>query len=273
MPNEQLRMTPEVPDPSERVMPKTLSYLSSSGAASPGWRGNSGSRPEQSQLDVSDGFAGLSFPAGGLPLPMDAGPPYAVKDGALRKLAWLYGVKLARHAHDRMEERTPLHSSHVDLIQRAVDTLGLPKGSYHLPLRDKGGSVIGYAQFKGVENRKAPVLATVLGPKMKPGGENIENRIKLSHEPETNATMDKPPTTPDAEGESAATPEYNGKFTTDTLDPRPPGSLASTRAATRVGSSQLPLADALRKAFNDLRMTETNTIDQGSTAPETGAEG
>lgn len=89
--------------------------------------------------------------------------------------------KVAAHAHDRMRERTELHPGHVDLIQRAVDTLGLPKGAYHLPLRNRDGSVIGYAQFKGVPNRKAPVLATVLGPGMKPGGQDIEAMIKLNH--------------------------------------------------------------------------------------------
>lgn len=88
--------------------------------------------------------------------------------------------KEAAHAHERMRERTDLHTSHVDLIQRAVDTLGLPKGSYHLPLRRRDGEVIGYAQFKGVPNRRAPVLATILGPAMKPGGQDIEAMIKLN---------------------------------------------------------------------------------------------
>jgi hypothetical protein len=89
--------------------------------------------------------------------------------------------KSAAHAHDRMQERTDLHPSYVDLVQRAVDTLSLPKGSYHLPLRNQDGSVHGYAQFKGVPNRKAPVLATILGPKMRPGGQDIEAMIKLNH--------------------------------------------------------------------------------------------
>jgi hypothetical protein len=40
--------------------------------------------------------------------------------------------------------------------------------------------VIGYAQFKGVPNRRAPVLATILGPEMTPGGANIEDMLKLS---------------------------------------------------------------------------------------------
>ena len=101
-----------------------------------------------------------------------------------RRVAEAFGPesegKVAAHAHERMAERTDLHPGHVDLIQRAVDTLGLPKGSYHLPLRQRDGSVIGYAQFKGVPNRKAPVLATILGPAMRPGGQDIEKMIKLS---------------------------------------------------------------------------------------------
>lgn len=89
-------------------------------------------------------------------------------------------LKLAAHAHDRMKERTDLHPGHVDLIQRAVDTLGLGPGTYHLPLRAQAGHVIGYAQFKSVPNRKTPVLATVLGPEMTPGGTDIERMIKLN---------------------------------------------------------------------------------------------
>lgn len=87
--------------------------------------------------------------------------------------------KTSAHAHDRIEERTEFHRSHVDLIQRAVDTLSLGPGTYHLPLRHQDGRVAGYAQFKSVPNRKSPVLATILGPQMRPGGENIERMIGL----------------------------------------------------------------------------------------------
>lgn len=87
--------------------------------------------------------------------------------------------KTSAHAHDRMVERTEFHPSHVDLIQRAVDTLSLGEGSYHLPLRGQDGGVLGYAQFKSVPNRKSPVLATILGPEMRPGGHNIEQMIGL----------------------------------------------------------------------------------------------
>jgi hypothetical protein len=88
-------------------------------------------------------------------------------------------MKLAWHAHDRMMERTPFHPSYVDQLQRAVDTLGLEGDEYYLPLRNKDGSIAGFAQFKRVPNRKWPVLATVLGPRMRPSGENIEMMLKL----------------------------------------------------------------------------------------------
>lgn len=86
-------------------------------------------------------------------------------------------IKHADHAHDRIRERTPFHESHVDLVQRAVDTLGLGQGTYHLPLRHGDGVVAGYAQFRSVPNRKYPVLTTVLGPTMTPTGVNIEDLI------------------------------------------------------------------------------------------------
>lgn len=93
-------------------------------------------------------------------------------------LGGLCTVKLAFHAHDRMEERTPFHRSHADHIQLAVDTLKLKGEAYHLPLRDKDGKVLGYAQFKRVPDRDTPVLSTVLGPKMKPRGENVEPKLR-----------------------------------------------------------------------------------------------
>lgn len=77
-----------------------------------------------------------------------------------------------------MEERTPFHRSHADHLQLAVDTLKLTGEAYHLPLRGQDGEVVGYAQFKRVPDRKTPVLATVLGPKMKPRGENVELKLK-----------------------------------------------------------------------------------------------
>lgn len=93
-------------------------------------------------------------------------------------LGGLCSVKLAFHAHDRMEERTPFHRSHADHLQLAVDTLKLTGEAYHLPLRDNAGKVVGYAQFKRVPDRKSPVLATVLGPSMRPRGENVEGMLR-----------------------------------------------------------------------------------------------
>lgn len=83
-------------------------------------------------------------------------------------------TKLGAHAHDRMVERAGLPPEHVDRIQRLVDALALDPGSYHLPIRHEG-TLVGYAQFKSVPNRRAPVLATVLGPEMRPGGYNLEH--------------------------------------------------------------------------------------------------
>lgn len=227
-------------------------HTSATGSASPGARASSGSRPEQAGLDASTNFDGNAAPVGGLIPDQNQGPPYTVKDGALS----FYGVKSAAHPHVRMVERTPFPASHVNKLQKAVDTLDLGPGHYYLPLR-KGKKLHGYAQFKSVPNQNKPVLTTVLGHWMSPQGQNIEHMVKLNtYEPESNATMDKPPHCPEG----------------DNLDPRPAGSSAHTRAAPRIGESA-PLLHVLRKAFNDLLMTDTNTIDQGSIAPETGSMG
>lgn len=81
--------------------------------------------------------------------------------------------KLAAHAHDRMVERAGMPRGHVDRLQRLVDSLALDPGTYHLPIRHEG-RLVGYAQFKAVPNRAGPVLATVLGPEMHPGGYDLE---------------------------------------------------------------------------------------------------
>ena len=90
----------------------------------------------------------------------------------------VYTVKLAGHAHSRMEERTNFHRDEVNRIQTTVDLLGLKPGSYHLPLRDRAGNVAGYAVFKGVSNRRAPVLSTVYGKDMRPPGTDIEAMLQ-----------------------------------------------------------------------------------------------
>lgn len=89
-------------------------------------------------------------------------------------------TKHAAHPHDRIRERTPFHEGHIELVQRAVDTLALGEGTYHLPLRLGDGAVAGYAQFRSVPNRRYPVLTTVLGPTMTPSGANIEEMIHRS---------------------------------------------------------------------------------------------
>ena len=180
--------------------------IEGAGPANPFRRGTTPSRPEEGVLDVNTAFHGLENPAGGLPGPQMDGPPYTVKDGGLRLF---HVVKTAWHAHNRMEERTPFHKSYADHVQRAVDTLALKGDVYHLPLRAKDGSVAGYAQFKRVHNRPTPVLATILGAKMTPSGQNIEPMLKQSMSPEVN-------------GLAIA----SGKFDTDHIDPRPPESSA-----------------------------------------------
>lgn len=79
-----------------------------------------------------------------------------------------------------MESRTGFHRTHVELVQRAVDTLGLSGDAYHLPLRRADGSCDGYAQFRRVPGRAYPVLKTVLGPTMTPSGTNIEHLLRKS---------------------------------------------------------------------------------------------
>lgn len=86
-------------------------------------------------------------------------------------------AKAAAHAHDRMVERAGLPASHVDRLQRLVDTLALDPGVYHLPIRHDG-RLVGYAQFKSVPNRRAPVLATVLSPDMTPSGYNLDDALR-----------------------------------------------------------------------------------------------
>lgn len=183
--------------------------IEGAGPANPFRRAVTPSRPEESELAAMTSFHDIEAPAGGLPGPMMDGPPYTVKDGALRLF---HAVKQAFHAHDRMEERTPFHKSYVNQLQLAVDTLNLKGNQYHLPLRAKDGTVAGYAQFKRVPNRKTPVLATVLGPQMTPGGHNIESMMKMGSDPETNTS-----------------PRASGKFDTDHIDPRLPESTSWNR--------------------------------------------
>jgi hypothetical protein len=92
-------------------------------------------------------------------------------------------VKLARHAHDRLEARTGLKRSVVDVLEKALrakPTSTLPQ-KFHVPLYQHG-TVKGYAavsQFGG-----KPTITTVLSPHMQPQGKRmfsfdaVQNRLK-----------------------------------------------------------------------------------------------
>ncbi len=195
--------------------------IEGTGAAYPASRSNGASRKEQVPLEVSTSFNNNDF-FNWYDRPADSGPPYAVKGAA--------------HAHDRIEERTPFSRNNVRPLQRVVDSLGLPPGSYHIPLHGRNGEVLGYAQFKSVPNRKHPVLATVLGPEMTPTGTNVSSYVKVSGlSPETNVT-----------------PMSEGKFDTDHIDPRPPESRAWNLAHTLAGRQESKQY-AMRRAFDQIR--------------------
>lgn len=141
------------------------------GSASPASRELRSTSLQRPAQDAVSAFQELNNPVGGLP-----GPMSAVSD---LKLAF-HDVKYGAHAHDRMEERTHFHKSYANQIQMAVDMLRLEGDHYHLPLRHQNGTIAGYAQFKRVPNRAHPVLATILGPQMKPGGQDVEAMMKFS---------------------------------------------------------------------------------------------
>jgi hypothetical protein len=158
----------------------------------------------------------------------NAGSLYRTGDGLTEdglEINGSYQVKDATHAEDRLAERiTALPSSLLPALQQQVDTLKLPPGNYHVPLRDRKGTALGWAAFKGVPGRKHPVLATVLAKHMTPRGENIEARLKAASE-----------------------------FTTDQLDPRVPEQLAVRKPDhLRVGVGMTG-SDAVSKAFDDFR--------------------
>jgi hypothetical protein len=143
--------------------------------------------------------------------------------------AELHDVKTAGHPHDRMEERTPFPRAHVDQLQKTVDLMGLSPGAYHLPLRDAHGQLKGFAQFKGVKGRKTPVLATVLGPEMRPGGRDIEHLLKAS------------------------------SLSLATVVPGPQGSL--TPRGPAYAPNTLSTEEAVRQAFGSAAAMPTNTME------------
>ena len=204
------------------------------GVAYPASRFNGASRDEEVPLAVGSSFDANDF-FSSFDRPMDSGPPYAVKG--------------ASHAEDRIEERTPLPRSTIRPLQAAVDKMSLPPGSYHLPLRDKDGALVGYAQFKGVPNRDRPVLATVLHKYMSPSGQNIEKMMKTGSQPETNVT-----------------PRSEGLFSTDRLDPRSPESRAWNLAHERAGSGETKEYEITRM-FDQMRHTFPEAIESTMDPP------
>lgn len=86
--------------------------------------------------------------------------------------------KEARHAHDRMEERTPYDRSLVDLLETRVKNRypELPHGEYFVPIQDRGKSEVqGYGVFRtfGKREKTRPTLVTILGNRMKPKGQQL----------------------------------------------------------------------------------------------------
>lgn len=188
------------------------------GVANSSQRANEASRPEETALNVSGAFDRGDDWIGSI-VGADPGPPYAVKGAA--------------HAHDRIEERTNLGRNNVEPIQRAVDFLGLEPGSYHVPLRGKDGQILGYAQFKGVSNRKGPVLATVLAPTMVPGGINLETKFLKKAVYGTNVSA-----------------RSRGLFDTDNLQPLPPEALGWNGVHATVGRQE-DTPYAIDRGFNN----------------------
>lgn len=90
--------------------------------------------------------------------------------------------KEARHAHDRMEERTPYDKSLVELLETRVRNRypELPHGEYFVPLRGRGQSdVSGYGVFRtfGKHDKTRPTLVTILGNRMKPKGNPLPGSL------------------------------------------------------------------------------------------------
>jgi hypothetical protein len=219
---------------SEQRLSYQIPLSEGTGTAYPASRFNGASREEEVPLGVGSSFDANDF-FSTFDRPMDSGPPYAVKG--------------ASHAEDRIEERTPLPRSTIRPLQAAVDKMGLPPGSYHLPLRDKDGKVVGYAQFKAVPRRDRPVLATVLGKYMSPSGQNIESMMKTSAQPETNVS-----------------PRSEGLFSTDQLDPRRPESRAWNLAHQIAGRNETKEYET-KRMFDQMSHTFPEAIESPMEAP------
>lgn len=82
-------------------------------------------------------------------------------------------IKLALHALDRLRERTRLPDDAIKHLQAQAHGAAVPAGFYYLPIQNDDGTHAGYAAFKTVETNSNPnklVLATILGPHMRPKG-------------------------------------------------------------------------------------------------------
>jgi hypothetical protein len=111
-----------------------------------------------------------------------------------------YGLKEARHAADRLYERTNLDPEVIPHLDAQADLLSdhVGPGHYYLPLKDASGAHVGYAAFKtvpGYPNQRL-VLATILGANMKPKGVNLSDRMtqttftqKVAEELRTNTKL------------------------------------------------------------------------------------
>lgn len=209
--------------------------INATGAASPASRTNERplNAPEQTgtHFDLHDLCQRLDMPEA--THAFGAHPLYDTGVGGYqwmeRNAAAVYTVKDAAHAHDRMEERTPLHRDNVEVLQQHADGRGVAPGHYYVPLRDRAGNVFGYAAFKTVPGRKDPVLATVLGRGMNPKGLDL---IKAG-----------------------------GLFTTDRRAPRPDEALSRVGRETRVGDGKTGVA-GIAQEFNAAdTLRDTDTID------------
>ena len=104
-------------------------------------------------------------------------PYHHDKAQALRALQQSYGAmrgKTARHAHDRLTERTSLPRQTIDLLEKALKAkprATMPK-EFHVPLL-QGGNVRGYAAIKRFGVNGAPTISTVLAPHMSPSGKRL----------------------------------------------------------------------------------------------------
>lgn len=93
-------------------------------------------------------------------------------------------IKLALHALDRLRERTRLPDEAVKHLQAYTRDADVPAGFYYLPIQNDDGTHAGYAAFKTVETNNNPrklVLATVLGPHMRPKGAPLPGPLAYRH--------------------------------------------------------------------------------------------